>query len=202
MTQLLHRRHLLGRLLGLGSAVLGAGVVGGVAGCSPHPLYAPNAFGTGDGQAMSVQAQLREVQVALLPERTGQLLREALQSRLEAGEEPEYTRYSLAVSLNIAQIGLGIQNDSSITYIRFIATAPWSLTEQDSPTNQILVSNTAQAADDLNTFDNAPFGQELESSTVDARLADAIADQIVIRLAHYFTVSGRKLEQGQRKAPA
>jgi LPS-assembly lipoprotein len=195
MTQLLHRR----RLLGFGGAALGAGAL---AGCSPHPLYAPNAFGNGGPQAMSVQAQLREVQVALLPERTGQLLREALQNRLEAGETPDYTRYSLAVSFSIAQIGLGIQNDSSITYLRFIATAPWSLTEQDSPTNQILVSNTAQAADDLNTFDNAPFGQELETSTVDARLANAIADQIVIRLAHYFTVGGRKLEQGHNKAPA
>jgi LPS-assembly lipoprotein len=198
MTQLLRRRH----LLGLGGTVLGCSIVGGLAGCSPHPLYAPNAFGNGDPQTMSVQAKLREVQVALLPERTGQLLREALQSRLEAGETPEYTRYNLAVSFGIAQIGLGIQNDSSITYLRFIATAPWSLTEQDSPTNQILVSNTAQAADDLNTFDNAPFGQELETSTVEARLADAIADQIVIRLAHYFTVSGRQLEQGHHKAPA
>ena len=198
MTRLLHRR----RLLSFGSTAMGAGLIGGLAGCSPHPLYAPNAFGNGDPQAMSVQAQLRQVQVALLPERSGQLLREALQSRLEAGETPEYTRYSLAVTLAISQIGLGIQSDSSITYLRFIATAPWSLTEQDSPTHEILVSNTAQAADDLNTFDNAPFGQELETSTVYARLADAIADQIVIRLAHYFTVSGRKLEQGHNPAPA
>jgi len=186
------------RLLGLG----GAGVIAGLAGCSPHPLYAPDAFGDSDPQAISVQAQLRTVQVALLPDRTGQLLRQALQSRLEAGETPEYTRYNLAVSINIAQIGLGIQGDSTITYTRFIATAPWSLTDQDSPTHQILVSNTAQAADSLNTFDNAPFGQELETNTVEARLADAIADQIVIRLAHYFTVSGRKLEQGHIKAPA
>jgi len=197
MTQLMHRR----RLLGWGGAALSTAAIGGLAGCSPHPLYAPNAFGNGDPQAVSVQAQLRTVQVALLPDRTGQLLRQALQSRLEAGEMPDYTRYSLAVSFSISQIGLGIQNDSTITYIRFIATAPWSLTEQDSPTHQILVSNTAQAADSLNTFDNAPFGQELETNTVEARLADAIADQIVIRLAHYFTVSGRKLEQGHNKAP-
>jgi len=196
MTRPLLRR----RLLGLGGAVLGTGLIGGLTGCSPHPLYAPDAFGNGDPQAVSVQAQLRQVQVALLPDRTGQLLRQALQSRLEAGEAPGYTRYNLAVSFNIAQIGLGIQNDSSITYIRFIATAPWSLTDQDSPTSQVLVSNTAQAADDLNTFDNAPFGQELETSTVEARLANAIADQIVVRLAHYFTVSGRKLEQGHNKA--
>ena len=198
LPQLLPRR----RLLGLGGAVLGTGLIGGLTGCSPHPLYAPNAFGNGDSQAASVQSQLRQVQVALLPDRTGQVLRQALQNRLEAGEAPEYTRYSLSVTFNIAQIGLGIQSDSTITYLRFIATAPWSLTEQDSPTNQILVSNTEQATDSMNTFDNAPFGQELETNTVEARLADAIADQIVIRLAHYFTVSGRKLEQGHNKAPA
>jgi LPS-assembly lipoprotein len=197
MTLLLNRR----RLLGWGGAALGGAAIGGLAGCSPHPLYAPDAFGNESPQAVSVQAQLRQVQVALLPDRTGQLLRQALQSRLEAGEMPDYTRYNLAVTFNISQIGLGIQHDSTITYVRFIATAPWSLTEQDSPTKQILVSNTAQAADSLNTFDNAPFGQELETNTVDARLADAIADQIVIRLAHYFTVSGRKLEQGHNKAP-
>jgi LPS-assembly lipoprotein len=177
-------------------------VLGGLGGCAPHPLYAPDAFGNQDPQAQSVQAQLRQVQVALLPDRTGQLLREALQSRLEAGESPEYTRYNLAVSFAIAQIGLGIQNDSTITYIRFIATAPWSLSSQDNPSHPILVSNTAEAADSLNTFDNEPFGQELETNTVEARLADVIADQIVTRLAHYFTVSGRKLEQGKNKASA
>jgi LPS-assembly lipoprotein len=198
MTLLMRRR----RLLGFGGAALSAGLVGGLGGCSPHPLYAPDAFGNQDPQAQSVQAQLRQVQVALLPDRTGQLLREALQSRLEAGESPDYTRYNLAVSFAIAQIGLGIQNDSTITYIRFIATAPWSLSSQDNPKHPILVSNTAEAADSLNTFDNEPFGQELETNTVEARLADAIADQIVTRLAHYFTVSGHKLEQGRNKASA
>jgi LPS-assembly lipoprotein len=198
MTLLMRRR----RLLGFGGAALGAGVLGPLGGCSPHPLYAPDAFGTSDPQSQTVQAQLRQVQVALLPDRTGQLLRAALQSRLQAGESPEYTRYNLAVSFDIAQIGLGIQNDSTITYIRLIATAPWSLSSQDNPKHPILVSNTAEAADSLNTFDNEPFGQELETNTVEARLADAIADQIVTRLAHYFTVSGRKLEQAKTKASA
>lgn len=196
MTGLLRRR----RLLTWGATALGAAAVGPLGGCSPHPLYAPGAFGNGTPQTRTVQAQLRAVQVALLPDRTGQLLRQALQTRLEAGEEPSYTRYDLAVSFNIAQVNLGIQNDSTITYTRFIATAPWSLTAQDSSDHRILVSNTAQAADSLNNFDNAPFGMELETSTVEARLANAIADQIVTRLAHYFTMSGQKLEQAGHKS--
>jgi LPS-assembly lipoprotein len=184
------------RLLHLGGAALGLGALGGLAGCSPHPLYAPNAFG-GNEEGASVQGQLRQVQVPLLPDRTGQVLRQALEARLQAGEEPSVTRYNLAVSFNVNQIGLGIQGDSTITYVRFVATAPWSLTSQDDPDHKILVSNTAQAADSLNAFDNQPFGQELETNVVNQRLADAIADQIVTRLAHYFTASGRALEQAK-----
>lgn len=192
MTQLPRRTFLT-----FGSAALGLGLAGGLAGCAPHPLYAPNAFGNAPAGVASVQAQLREVQVPLLPDREGQLLRQALQSRLDAGETQALTRYTLSVSININQVGLGIQGDSSITYVRFIATAPWSLTAQDDPDRRILMSNTAQATDSLNAFDNQPFGQELETNTVNQRLAEAIADQIVTRLAHYFTVSGRKLEEAK-----
>jgi outer membrane lipopolysaccharide assembly protein LptE/RlpB len=92
---------------------------------------------------------------------------------------------------------LGVQGDSTTTYVRFIATAPWSLSSQDDPNHKILISSTAQAADSLNAFDNQPFGQELETNTVYQRLAEALADQIVIRLAHYFTVTERKREQAQ-----
>ncbi|HTI00370.1 MAG TPA: hypothetical protein VL752_05415, partial [Acidisoma sp.] len=123
----------------------------------------------------------------------------ALQDRLYGGETPVLSRYNLTVSIGINQIGLGVQGDSTITYIRFIATAPWSLTSQDDPDHKVLVSNMAQASDSLNTFDNQPFGQELETNTVNARLAQAIADQIVTRLAHYFTVSGRKLEEAKQR---
>lgn len=188
------------RFLGLGASALGLGLAGGVAGCDPHPLYAPNAFGNAPAGAESVQAQLRTIAVPLLSDREGQLLRQALQSRLYAGEMPSVTRYALSVSLAINQIGLGIQQDSTITYVRFIATAPWSLTSQDDPNHKVLMSHVAQATDSLNAFDNQPFGQELETSVVDKRLADAIADQITTRLAHYFTVSGRKLEAARKKA--
>ncbi len=186
------------RFLGLGASALGLGLAGGLAGCDPHPLYAPNAFGNAPAGAQSVQAQLRTVAVPLLHDREGQLLQDALQSRLYAGEMPSVTRYALSVSLDINQIGLGIQQDSTITYVRFIATAPWSLTSQDDPDHKILLSRVAEASDNLNVFDNQPFAQELETNVVNKRMADAIADQIVTRLAHYFTVSGRKLETEQK----
>lgn len=190
----LFRRH----LSHLGGAVLGLGIMGGLAGCSLHPVYAPNAFGNGPAGGPSIQSQLRQVAVPVLPDRSGQLLQQALESRLEAGELPDATRYNLSVSFNISQTALGIQGDSTTTYARFIATVPWSLTSQDDPTHKVLISSTAQAADSLNAFDNQPFGQELETSTVNQRLANAIADQIVISLAHYFTVTERKREAAKQ----
>ncbi|MCB8880834.1 hypothetical protein ACELLULO517_11365 [Acidisoma cellulosilytica] len=183
------------RLLHLGGALFGLGVMGGLTGCSLHPLYAPDAFGNGPTGGSSVQSQLRQIAVPVLGGRSGQQFQEALESRLEAGEMPSLTRYNLSVSLNVSQVGLGVQSDSTTTYVRFIASAPWSLTSQDDPGHKILISGNAQAADSLNSFDNQPFGQELETNTVNQRLADALADQIVIRLAHYFTVTERKREQ-------
>lgn len=186
------------RFLSLSGSALGLGLAGGLAGCDPHPLYAPGAFGNVPAGAQSVQAQLREVAVPLLSDRVGQVLRQALQARLYGGEVPTVTRYTLALSFNVTQVGLGIQQDSTITYVRFIATAPWTLTSQDQP-DKVLVRNVAEATDSLNAFDNQPFGQELETSVVDRRLADMVADQIVTRLAHYFTPSGRRLEAAQKQ---
>lgn len=184
-------------LLSFGAKAAGFGLAGGVVGCAPHPLYAPNAFGNAPKGSESVRAQLRQVQVPLLGDREGQILRQALQDRLYAGDTPGYSRYTLQVSIGINQVGLGVQGDSTITYVRFIATAPWSLVSQDDPDHKVLVSNIAQASDSLNAFDNQPFGQELETNVVNTRLAQSIADEIVTRLAHYFTVSGHALEEAK-----
>jgi LPS-assembly lipoprotein len=192
MNPLLRRR----RFLGFASAALGTGVLGG---CSLHPLYAPNAFGNADPAELSVQQQLRQVQVALIPERDGQLLRLALQDRLEAGDQGAFSRYTLSLTYTISESGLGLLGDSTTTYARIVAVANWSLSTQDLVTQNILVTNTAQAVDGLNEFDNQPFAQSLEDSTVRKRLADAIADQIVTRLAHYFTTTGHALEQVKPK---
>jgi len=193
MNPLIHRR----RFLGFASAALGTGVL---AGCSLHPLYAPNAFGNADKTDLAVQGQLRQVQVTLIPERDGQVLRLALQDRLDAGDDPGFSRYTLSTNYSITESGLGLLNDNTTTYTRIIATATWSLTTQDLDTPIVLVTNTAQAVDGMNQFDNQPFAQDLEDATVRKRLADAIADQIVTRLAHYFTATGHAHEAKSKKA--
>jgi LPS-assembly lipoprotein len=172
-----------------------AATTASLAGCGIHPLYAPNAFG-GDGANAAVQQHLREVQVGFIPDRDGQLLRYALQDRLEAGQTAEITRYDLVIRYNISSIGLGLLNDNTTTYARIIAVAAWSLNAQDTD-HTLLTKSVSQAVDGLNSFDNQPFAQDLEVETVHKRIANALADQITLRLAHYFTATGRAQEQGK-----
>jgi LPS-assembly lipoprotein len=172
-----------------------AATTASLAGCGIHPLYAPNAFGGDDANA-AVQQHLREVQVGFIPDRDGQLLRYALQDRLEAGQTAEITRYDLIIRYNISSIGLGLLNDNTTTYARIIAVAAWSLNAQDAD-RTVLTKSVSQAVDGLNSFDNQPFAQDLEVEVVHKRLANALADQITLRLAHYFTATGRAQEQGK-----
>ena len=53
-----------------------------LSGCGFQPVYMP----TASGNAGVAQRELAAIQVALIPDRPGQLLRQALQDRLETGE--------------------------------------------------------------------------------------------------------------------
>jgi LPS-assembly lipoprotein len=148
-----------------------------LASCGFSPLYG----NTGD----SVQTQLDEVSVGLIPDRPGQLLRQSLQNQLQAAGRQTQERYILSVSYSIAQQGIGVQPDTSTTRNRFIATANWSLSPIGSPTTP-LTQGAATTEDALNIIDQQIFATELETNTINQQLADEIATQISTQLAAYF----------------
>ena len=49
-----------------------------------------------------------------------------------------------------------------------------------------VTTGRARAVDGLNTFDQQYFAQDLETETVQRRIAEAVADQITAQLATYF----------------
>ena len=61
--------------------VLAAGA--SLSGCGFQPVYMP----TASGKAGVAQRELAAIQVDLIPDRPGQVLRQALQDRLEMGAE-------------------------------------------------------------------------------------------------------------------
>jgi LPS-assembly lipoprotein len=149
-----------------------------LAGCGFTPLY-----GGDEGQTAS--AQLGEIAVNNIPERPGQLLRISLETKLHANGAPVTEIYALSVSYGIATSDIGVLQDSATTYSRMAATANWRLTPIGDPGHP-LATGTATALDSANIIDQQYFALNLETETINQRLADSVAAQITTQLAIWF----------------
>ena len=164
-----------GRRLAAAAAVLALG------GCGFRPMYAaaPN------GEAGPAAKGLSEITVGLIPERTGQLLHLALQERFERNGLALAHRYDLAVNFSVTAQAVGYQQDTSITFMRWIGIANYTLFAQDARRTP-LTSGLARSVDGMNIFDQELFASTLEGEAVQRRIAEAVADQIAMQLAAYF----------------
>jgi LPS-assembly lipoprotein len=131
------------------------------------------------------QRELAAINVNLIPDRPGQLLRQALQDRLELGAAGVARRYDLSVGFQISGEGIAIQPDNTTTRLRTIGNATWTLVAQDTGRTR-LTSGSARSVDGLNNIGVQYFGADLEYEAVQRRLAEALADQITVQLAAYF----------------
>ena len=162
-------------------AFLTLGAVAVLAGCGFQPVYMP----TASGQAGPAARELAAIDVALIPDRPGMLLRQALQDRFEGSGDPTARRYGLAVSFWITGSGIGIQSDTTVTRTRYIGHAIWTLTAEDLAHTRI-TGGTVNAADAINNIDTQFFASDLENEVVQKRMANALADQITLQLAAFF----------------
>ncbi len=150
-------------------------------GCGFSPVYATSSGGlTGPAEE-----GLAETTIGLMPERTGQLLRQALQAQFEHGGAGLARRYDLTVSIGLTGDPIAVLQDSSITRIRLVATAAWTLTGQD-PQRSTLASGTARVDDGFNIVNEQFFFTDLQNEAIQRRMMEALADQITLRVAGYF----------------
>jgi LPS-assembly lipoprotein len=148
-----------------------------LSGCGFHPVYEKQS-------AAGPQHELGAIDVDLIPERGGLLLREALQQRLDHGNGIA-KHYTLNVSFSVVGDSVSEQTDSSITRLRESATAQWTLKARD-PAQTLVTRGTARALDGVNVIDNQYFAADLEGETATKRISENIADQITLQLATFF----------------
>ncbi|MGI3776700.1 MAG: LPS assembly lipoprotein LptE [Janthinobacterium lividum] len=129
-------------------------------------------------------AHLDSIYVELIPNRLGQLLRQALQQRLDSDDGDSKT-YSLAVAYSIDEEAISVLNSNSNTRTRAVGRGTWTLTAIANP-GVPLASGTVRVLDGFNTLDEQVFFSVLENEAVQRRLADNVADQITQRVATYF----------------
>ena len=146
-----------------------------VAGCGFHPVYG----------VQGPHRALASVYVGIIPNRSGQLLRQALQARLQGAASGVAQKYVLTVFFGEAIEGLGVQNDNSTTRNRNVGSATWALHPANDPTVS-LAKGYVRSVDGYNVIDEQFFYQDLEQDAADHRLAQALADQIVMNLGLYF----------------
>ncbi len=158
--------------------ILALAALASLTGCGFAPLY-------GDTSTSDIPAQLDSIAVQNIPERPGQMLRDALQDQLYTAGTPTRELYSLNVSYFVDTVGTGIQQDSSTTYDRSTATASWTLTPIGDPKKN-LAKGQAISVNAANVIDQQYFAITLETTTVNQQLADDIAQQIDTQLAAYF----------------
>ena len=152
-----------------------------LAGCGFQPVYRRTASGNPGPAARELAA----INVVLIPDRPGQLLRQALQQRFYGASGEATPQYDLGVFYWIAGEGLAVLPDNTNTLTRLIARANWTLNARD-PGHTHVTDGSARAMESVNVFDAQYFAGDLETEQATARLAEQVADQITLRLATFF----------------
>jgi LPS-assembly lipoprotein len=148
--------------------------------CALRPLYAGGASGP-------VATTLESVQVAPIQGgRAGWLVRTALEDRLGRRED-DAPRFRLEVELDDAITGFGIRSDDAVTRERRTLRARYRLVDAGRGTVLLDATAGSDAGVDVVSSEYATVAAE---QTALERLAVAIADQIVARLALYASRTG------------
>ncbi|WP_338665195.1 LPS assembly lipoprotein LptE [Pararoseomonas sp. SCSIO 73927] len=149
----------------------------GLAGCGFRPLHAPPAPGETD-----VAPELAAVRLGRTYGRTGQILHQALERRLAARDRSgPAARYELAVAPQLAIETQGYRRDGSPTRFRMVMSVDYTLSTLSVPV-QPVAAGSARAIDSYNTIDNEYFASIVSSEEAQRRMAEQVAEDIVLRL--------------------
>jgi LPS-assembly lipoprotein len=160
-----------------------------LAGCGLQPLYSAGTKG-------GVANLLADVRVSPIEGQGGWLVRNALRDRLVAAQNGAGAgeRYRLNVKLEDSITGFGVRSDDSITRERRTLRARYQLV--DSANGEVLLDATAASDAGIDVV-GSEFATIAAEQSAQERLAQAVADQIVARLAVY----ARRQPAGAAPAP-
>lgn len=147
------------------------------AGCGFRPMYGERADGGG------AAAGLRQVRVARILERNGQLMRRRLEERLATDESA--ARYDLRVGLAFGAEAQGFGRDGTPTRVRFTGTATWLLFDTGSPP-RLVARGMERTFDAFNVPENQFFSSDTSRMAMEQRLVDQLAEDIVRSLSVRF----------------
>lgn len=158
-----------------------------VAGCGFHPVYSPSSFNaiSFPEQNNTISQDLALIKINLIPDRKGQLLRNALIHSLTPKGQPGNPQYILLVNLKEESKALGILKDATYSRSQLTFTADFSLIS--TTTNQVLLSAQAITTSNFNFITSNQFATIVADDDAHARGLELLAQDIARQIAMYFS---------------
>ncbi len=150
----------------------------GLSACGFHSVY-----GTHDDSTSDVAEQLQQVAIDSIPDRQGQILRNALIDRMWGKGRPAQPKYTLTVNLKITQSDIGQLSNAVSTLSELDTTADYVLTDLKG---HRLFHSTAHSQSNFSRLSDEYATLVAHDSAVE-RTAREIGEQIVNRLNVYFS---------------
>ncbi len=162
-------------------AKIGAGIltVSLLAGCGFTPLYASH------DSTDSVGSSLSSVNIALIPDRVGQELRQDLQQIMAADGSDGVTHYDLYVTVSMSESDIAINQQTASTRARDTGAASWVLRKEGEKHTEV-AHGGAHALDGYDIINQQFFAADMSREAAYRRIDKALAEQIVQQLAVYF----------------
>jgi LPS-assembly lipoprotein len=156
-------------------------------GCGFRPLY-------GEGPAGPADEQLAEVRIGLIPDRSGQILRNFLIRRFNPEGRPATPVYGLDVALQETQQDLNIQRDDTATRANLIIVAQYTLVDLSTGTQ--LTSEPVEVITSYNIL-NDQYATLIVEEDARERALRQVSEDIRTRVALYLN---REPDSGEAAA--
>lgn len=157
-------------------AFLAAFLCAAVAGCGFTPLYGPRA-------GAPTAAKLRDVRVAVIADREGQLLRNALEANFLRGDLSGNPRYELTVALEETREELDLREDGTATRATLIVRARYQLVALD--TRQPVLNGQSRSLAGYDIL-SSPYATLIGQRDARQRAVEQIALDVQTRVAAYL----------------
>jgi len=171
-------------LKGAGFAVIASLTSLSISGCGLHPMYATASNGS------SLVDVMKSVQVATIPSRTGQRLRNELVFGTTGGGEPAAPVYRLDIALRESVRNTLIMNTGAPTGQILQLDAEFRIIRIKDNETLFKGSSTAEAAYDLTGFSGTTgsiYGDTRAALDAENRAARSLADTLKTRVAAFLS---------------
>lgn len=146
-------------------------------------------YGERAHETTPVASDLAAIEVGLIPDRSGQLLRNQLIHLLNpASDVNSQRRYTLSVALRERVDTFAVERSGFATRANVEVTATYTLI--DDPTGNSVLSGNSRAVSSFNILDN-DFSTYVASGDAVNRAVDQVAFDIRNRLAAHFSRSAK-----------